>query len=200
MPRRGEPGSLRALVDSARPSALRLDLGAALATAQGVLDAQQLPGEIVLLSDLQATAVSAADIHSPVLIGRPRGAAIPNRGISRVDPGPEPWSPGSGRVTVAVTGDSGGPLPATLRLGDRPPRQLLVAPGAPGTAVLNASGAGWLTVEAELDPDELLADNRRLAVVRVAPVARATWPGTSGIWPRPPMYWSGTAGSAGATT
>ena len=34
---------------------------------------------------------------------------------------------------------------------------------------------GWWVADAELDPDELRIDDRRVAVVRVAPVARVNW-------------------------
>jgi hypothetical protein len=43
---------------------------------------------------------------------------------------------------------------------------------------LSAAVSGWWPVEAELDPDELLADNLRTGVVRIAPVARVTWDAT----------------------
>nr|MBA3318644.1 hypothetical protein [Gemmatimonadales bacterium] len=42
----------------------------------------------------------------------------------------------------------------------------LALPGAP---------SGWWTLTAELGPDELRADDRRIGVVRVAPVARVAW-------------------------
>jgi hypothetical protein len=41
--------------------------------------------------------------------------------------------------------------------------------------VLSGASAGWWPVYAELDPDELLADNGRTGVVRIAPVARVSW-------------------------
>jgi hypothetical protein len=38
---------------------------------------------------------------------------------------------------------------------------------------------GWWDADAELDPDELRLDDRRMAVVRVAPVARVNWDSAS---------------------
>jgi hypothetical protein len=39
--------------------------------------------------------------------------------------------------------------------------------------------SGWWTLTAELDPDEFRVDDRRVAAVRVAPVARVSWDSTS---------------------
>lgn len=174
VPRRGSAGELRSLVDSARPDARRLDLGAALTQAQGVLDAQQLPGEIVLLTDLQASAVSPATLHVPLMVGRPEEKPGTNVGLSAIDPGAQPWTPEGGRVTLRAAGDSVS-APVTVRLDSRAPRQALLQPAVPATVQLGATAAGWRVIHAELDPDELLADNNREAVVRVAPVARVAW-------------------------
>jgi hypothetical protein len=39
--------------------------------------------------------------------------------------------------------------------------------------------SGWWSADAQLDPDELRVDDRRMGVVRVAPVARVDWDSTS---------------------
>jgi hypothetical protein len=46
-----------------------------------------------------------------------------------------------------------------------------------GSATLNLPGvpSGWWVVTGQLDPDELRMDDRRVGIVRVAPVARVTW-------------------------
>ena len=173
--RRGDAATLGRLVDSALPIPLRLDLGLAISQAQGVLETEQLPGEIVLISDLQTSALSAADVRKPLLVIRPEDPASRNLGISSIDPGPQPWSLAGSRVTVAVTGDSALAVPVSIRLGDRPARQALAAVGAPVSTTLGGTPAGWWPVHVELDPDELLADNQRIGVVRVAPVAGVSW-------------------------
>jgi hypothetical protein len=61
----------------------RLDLGAALGLAGDVLAGESRPGEITLLTDLQASAVSAADLHVPLVVGRPDGPPPRNVGIAR---------------------------------------------------------------------------------------------------------------------
>ncbi len=173
VPRRGEARELRRLVAGLEPSPRRLDLGAALRSADDLLRAAGRPGEIVLVSDLQATAVSPAEPAAPVLVVQPDDAAAPNVGIASLGLGSQPWSSDGGRVVVTLAGDSGPPTALSARLGDRAPRQGLAAAGGSATLTLPGAPGGWWPVAAELDPDELRADDRRLGVVRVAPVARA---------------------------
>jgi hypothetical protein len=47
--------------------------------------------------------------------------------------------------------------------------------GGAATLALPGVPSGWWTLTAELSPDELRADDRRIGVVRVAPVARVAW-------------------------
>jgi hypothetical protein len=173
--RRGDAALLTRLIDSASPVPLRLDLGSALQQAQDVLSTQQLPGELILITDLQATAISAADVRRPLLVIRPDDPDSRNLGIASIDPGPQPWGPGGSRVTLSVSGDSGLAVPVSIRLGERPPKQALATVGSPISTTLGGTAAGWWPVRAELDPDELLADNTRIGVVRVAPVAQVSW-------------------------
>jgi hypothetical protein len=143
-----------------------------------VLAGESRPGEISLLTDLQASAVSPAEVRVPLVVGRPDQPAPANVGIARLETGPQPWGGDGGRLTVWLVGDSGGGRPVSARLGTRPPRQALARVG--GAAVLAIPGApsGWWNADAELDPDELRLDDRRIGVVRVAPVARVDWDST----------------------
>ncbi len=175
VPQRGDAQALGEQVRGLAVSPRRLDLGAALSLASEVLAPESKPGEIVLLSDLQATAVSPAEVTAPLVIGRPAEPPPPNAGIARVQTGAQPWSSDGGRVVVAVAGDSGAAVPVTTRIGQRPGRQALAHAGGAATLMLPGVGPGWWTVEAELAPDELRLDDHRVAVVRVAPVARAAW-------------------------
>ena len=179
VPRRGDRQALLDEVTALPVSSRRLDLGAALGVAGEVLASEPRPGEIALLTDLQATAVSPADPGVPLLIGRPDAPPPANVGIARLDAGPQPWSSDGGRLTVSLAGDSGSGTPVTARLGARPPRQALARVG--GAAVLAIPGvpSGWWSADAELDPDELRLDDHRVGVVRVAPVARVDWDSTS---------------------
>lgn len=175
IPQRGDAGTLTARLDALDVSPNRLDLGAAVTLATDVLAADSRPGEIALLSDLQATAVSPARAGAPLLVARPEAAPPPNVGIADVQAGPQPWSSDGGRVSVRLVGDSGLAVPLTARLADRPPRQALGHAGGAATLALPGVPSGWYTLTAELGPDELRADDRHIGVVRVAPVARVAW-------------------------
>jgi len=179
VPRRADRQALLADVDALPVSSRRLDLGAALGLAGDVLAGEPRRGEIALLTDLQASAVSAADVRVPLVVARPDEPPPPNAGVARLETGPQPWSADGGRLTVSLVGDSGSARPVTARLGTRPPRQALAQVG--GGVVLAMPGVppGWWDAEADLYPDELRLDDRRMAVVRVAPVARVNWDSAS---------------------
>ncbi len=178
-PRRGDRVGLREQVDALTASSRRLDLGTALALAGEVLAPEPRPGEIALLSDLQASAVSPADVRVPLVVGAPEDSPPPNAGIARLETGAQPWSADGGRITVALAGDSGAAVPVSARIGQRPARQALAQIGGAATLSLPGAPAGWWPVSAELDPDELRLDDRRVGVVRVAPVARVNWDSAS---------------------
>lgn len=173
--RRGAAEALRQAVDSLQPTARRMDLGEAVTLAGQVLATDRRPGGIVLLSDLQASALSPARSTVPLLVARPGGEVPPNQGVAGVDPGAQPWTPEGGAATVRVVGDSGSPAPVSVALGDRPARQALVPAGGAVSFTLGPAVPGWWTVRASKAPDELRADDDRTALVRVAPVAQVSW-------------------------
>jgi aerotolerance regulator-like protein len=175
VPRRGDRATLDELVAGIGISPRRLELGAAISLAEEVLGPEPRPGEIILLSDLQASALSPAQTSSPLVVARPYAAAPPNTGIGAVDPGSQPWSSDGGRITITLVGDSGPGVPVTARLGNRPPRQALAHVGGATSLTLPGAPSGWWELSAELDPDELRADDRWGVAVRVAPVARVDW-------------------------
>jgi hypothetical protein len=178
-PRRGDRPALGELLDHLKVSPRRLELGSAITLAGEVLASEPRPGEIVLLTDLQASALSPARPTAPLVIGRPSSAPPPNTGIGQIETGTQPWSSDGGRVSVVLVGDTGGSVPVGARLGERPPRQALGRVG--GTVALTLPGvpAGWWTLTTSLDPDEFRLDDQRVGVVRVAPVARVKWDSTS---------------------
>ena len=71
IPRRGDRASLGELLNGITVSPRRMELGAAITLAGDVLASEPRPGEIVLLTDLQASALSPAEPLVPVLVGRP---------------------------------------------------------------------------------------------------------------------------------
>ena len=183
VPRRGSAAELAGEVGGLAPATSRLDLGRAVALADEILASERRPGEIVVLSDLQQSALGAAAPRAPLLVARPERPVPANRGVAAVDPGAQPWPPEGGRVTVVLAGDSGAGGALGVQLGDRPVRQGYAAVGRPADVVLTAGGAGWQRVVAELAPDELRADDRRVGVVRLAPPVRADCAG-AGTWVR----------------
>ena len=173
--RRGSPDGLNRAVDSVQPTSRRMDLGQALTLAGEVLRSDARPGGIVLLSDLQATALAPARVSVPLMIAHPSEPAPPNQGISSVEPGPQPWTPEGGAVTVRIVGDSGSAAPVSVSLADRPARQALIPGGGAGSFSIGPAVPGWWAVRAAKAPDELRADDDRIALVRVAPVAQVFW-------------------------
>ena len=174
IPRRGDRAMLTDLVNGLSPSPHRLDLGDAIALAGEIVAPESRPGEIMLLTDLQATALSAAEPAAPLIVARPRAPSPPNAGVSALDAGSQPWSAEGGRVTLSLVGDSGPPVPVSIRLGSRPARQALGQVGQSLSVNLPGAASGWWTLSAELDPDEMRMDDRRMAAVRVAPVAQVS--------------------------
>jgi len=173
--RRGGREALEAIVADTRPSDQRLDLGAAVAAGDDILAADPRPGEIIVLSDMQASAISEAAPEAALVVARPLEALPGNAGIAGLDPGVQPWLPDGGRVTLALAGDSGRTVSAAIRPGDRPPRQTLVTVGAPAEVRVTGLPAGWWPLAATLDPDELRVDDTHVSAVRVAPPARLSW-------------------------
>jgi Aerotolerance regulator N-terminal len=179
IPRRGDRNTLRETLSRLEVSPRRLDLGAAISLAGEILAPESRPGEIMVLSDLQETAITAAQPAAPLVVGRPTEPSPPNVAVGAVDPGSQPWSSEGGRITVRLVGDSGPAVPVSVRLGNRPGRQALGQVGSSISLNLPGPAGGWWGLAAELDPDELRGDDVRVSAVRVAPVARVNWDSTS---------------------
>ena len=172
--RRGDPAALRGALHDLRPSTTRLDLGRAVQAADEVLAGESLPGEIVVVSDLQASALGAAAARAPVTVARPEGAVPPNVGVAEVAAGAQPWSTDGGQVQVQVVGDSGAQAPLSLTAGDRPARQALATVGGRVQVAIPGAPAGWYALRATIQADELRLDDQRVLGLRMAPLARAS--------------------------
>ncbi|MBM4187855.1 MAG: hypothetical protein FJ206_11170 [Gemmatimonadetes bacterium] len=163
-------------LDSLAPSSRRLDLGAAVERAREVVERADRPGELVIISDLQRSALVGAKQTLPMVVLRPTGAAVVNAGVAHLDLGSQPWGPDGATVSLTVAGTGQDARALVVSVPDRPAKQLLVRPGGQGAVKLTGLAPGWSEVEATLDPDELRADDRRVVAARTSPAARVAWP------------------------
>ncbi len=173
VPRGGDPATLLASVNDAVALPRRLDLGAAVSTAQALLEGQDRPAEVMLISDLQRTALTAAEVRIPLTVARPVDAAPRNAGIAALMPAAQPWSTDGGQVSIEVVGDSGMRAPLSVSLDGRTPRQVLAEAGVTLPVAVGGAAPGWRPLVATLEPDEFRLDDRRVVGVRVAPLAQA---------------------------
>jgi hypothetical protein len=176
--RAGTRDLLLATVDSTDPSWRRLDLTAAVARAARLVDAEPLPArEVQVVSDLQRSAFGTGRADVPrgvrVLALAPLNQALPNRGIAAA-------RVADGALAITMTGTPGAsPATVTVRLRSpgnasgrsRDVGRALAAPGSSVSIPLPSVVPGWWIGEAELEPDELRGDDRRVFVWRVAPPA-----------------------------
>ncbi len=165
----------RAALDSLEPSPLRLDLAAAVRAAESAVREDPLPWtEIVLLSDLQASALSPGEpVDARVLALAPPHPPL-NRWIDSTWLQPRIWSP-VGTVVAFLGAGSGVGDATTVRLAAAG-RDVSRAVASPGEQVVLSGRmptSGWTVGVVELDPDEFRADDRRFLAVRVAEPARA---------------------------
>jgi hypothetical protein len=167
LPRRVGRAEALETLDSLTPWPVRLDVTEAVRVAARVLRDEALPArEVVLLSDLQASALSAGEaVAVRVLVWRP--PEVPdNRGIDSAYVEPVLWAP-AGEVVVRLGGSF--TEPAALRLATEG-RDLAGAVAGAGDVVTLAATVplrGWLAARVELDPDELRADDSWWLALRI---------------------------------
>ena len=174
VPRAGTAAGLAGMVDSLAAVPARLDLGVQLVAAAALLRSADRAGEIIVISDFQRSGLSGGRYDGPVTALRPPGDPPANAGIAALTVGSQPWGQDGGTVAVRVGGTGERARSVSIATEGRPARQLLVPVGGTATHRLLALAPGWRTVTAELDPDELRLDDRRVVVVRVAPPARVS--------------------------
>lgn len=172
------PGTARELLarlDHLQPLPGRLDLASAIRQGQDLVQGSGRQGEVVVITDAQASAVSPGTGEVPVVVLRPEGDAPANRAVAALDAGAQPWGPEGDRIGVLVTGTDSTPVPVALEVDGASRRELLVTPGVSTTQRLAAPATGWRTIRAELPPDELRVDDHQVLGLRVAPPAAVTW-------------------------
>ncbi|KPK05108.1 MAG: hypothetical protein AMS20_07340 [Gemmatimonas sp. SG8_28] len=145
---------------------VRLDLGDAVRVAAAALAEAGPPREIVVVSDLQSSAVTVgAPVAVPVLALAP--PELPeNASVDAAQPEPGVWTR-SGQVVVEIGGDATQPRAVRLLL-DGAESDRTVAHAQSRVVLRSASRRpGWTVGEVRLDPDELRADDARFFAVRV---------------------------------
>jgi hypothetical protein len=161
-------------LDGLSLSSGRLDLGVAVRAAARAIDDDQLPnGPVVIVSDLQATALSpGSQVATRVLAWDPPQGP-PNRWLDSAYSQPEIWIPDGG-VVASVGGASGRPAALRLRVAGMELARTLASPG--DRVVLSATlpRTGWAVASIELDPDEMRADDRRVLALFRAEAAAVT--------------------------
>ena len=173
--RPGSAAELLARLDGVTALPGRLDLGAAVRQGRELIRSSGRPGEVVLLTDAQLTAVAPADDGRGVVVLRPAGGAPPNRAVASLHAGAQPWGPDGGRIDVAVLSDDTAAVPVSLEVDGQSRRDALVTPGLPVSLRLPSPATGWRVLRTLLPPDELRLDDERSLALRVAPPAAVNW-------------------------
>lgn len=167
-PRRMGRTEAAAMLDTLRPSPVRLDLANAARQAAVVVERSSLGARAVLvLSDLQATAFSTGGHIATRSVWLDAESAPPNRGIDSAFAEPVLWSPG-GIVVVGVSGDEGNAAAVQVSVGDIVLTRAVATPGTRVALVGSLPAYGWYEGMVELDPDELRADDQWWLALRSA--------------------------------
>lgn len=173
VPRAMTPGEAVGMLEGLAPSPRRLDLGQAVRAAAGVVGSQALPGrEVVVLSDLQRSALSSgAPVTARVLAWAP-GVAVENRSVDSASAEPPVWSP-AGQVVAAIGGERRAPIAVRVTMDGRDVARAVAYAGDRVAVPVSPARAGWFPVRVSLDPDELPADDQWFLAARVAAPAPA---------------------------
>jgi Aerotolerance regulator N-terminal len=172
IPERLTPAEWEAALDALAPVPARLDVGLAVRTAGTLLGAEDLPAAVVVLSDLQGSALTPASVDVPVVTLAPVRLP-PNRGVAGAQVTPETWSPG-GTIVVEVGGRDAPPAEVDLAVDGVTVARGLAGPGGSVALGVDRIGPGWHVATIALAPDELRADDAFHAAVRGGVPAAAT--------------------------
>lgn len=173
LPRAATPTQALAALEDVAPSPRRLDLGRAVRAAAGVAAAQPgLEPEVVVLSDLQRSALSGGEPVAVRVLAWTPGAVPENRSIDSARAEPGVWSP-AGQVVASVGGSRRAPAALSLSLGGQGLARAVAYPGDRVILAARGNRRGWLAAGVALDPDELRADDDWFLAARVAEPALA---------------------------
>lgn len=180
LPRRASIPEARAVLDTLSAWPIRLDLSDAIRTVSLAMADDPSPShEVVVLSDLQATAFSSRagegeeEAARRVLAWTPNTLEL-NRGIDSARVQPVVWSP-SGEVIASLGGSDSTPTAVRLTMNDRDVARSIG--GRDDHVVLSGtlSQSGWFVATVQLDPDELRADDTRALAIRIASPGAASF-------------------------
>jgi hypothetical protein len=168
LPERMSPEEALGRLESLTARPRRLDLGAAVrATAAAIGDAPTPYAEVVVVADLQSTAITAgAPVELPVLLAEP--PAVPaNAGVDSARAEPVVWTR-EGTVVAAIGGGSERAAAVRLVIDEVEVDRTVGRAGERVVLRATPRRPGWTIGEVRLEPDELRADDRRFVAVRVA--------------------------------
>ena len=172
------PGTAPELIqrlEQVEATAAWYDLGEAVSRAAEIITTSARPGEVIVISDGQASAIVPVPVDVPVHLIRPESPAPANRSIASLSADAQPWGLSGGRLDVVVGAGDSTAIPIEVRLGGRSLPEMLVVPGLPSSIRTNRSDAGWHSAEAVLPPDEFRLDDHAETAVRVAAPPRVNW-------------------------
>lgn len=175
VPRAGSSAELRGRLDSLRVSARWFDLGEVLRQGSTLLQGAGRPGEIVVISDAQRTALSPVPMEWPTTLLRPTLPPPDNRAVVSLGVRDAPWGSEGGHLTMRVTSGDTNPVATTVTLNGAVLRELNLTPGMEASLRVTPRTAGWQEVRAAIPPDELRLDDVREGAVRVAPPPGVAW-------------------------
>ncbi len=154
-------------LDSVTPGPVRLDLGASIRAAARVVSESELPiREVVVLSDLQASALSSGlPVAMPVLL-LARASHPENLGIDSAMSEPRRWTT-SGSLVASIGGSPGARAAVRLEVAGVTLARAVAAAGDQVVLRGSTPKRGWLTGAVRLDADELRADDTWHVGIRV---------------------------------
>ena len=169
-------------LDGLSPSSTRLDLGVAVrAAAQAIHDDPLEDGAVVVVSDLQATALSQGPPVATRVVAWSPPPVPQNRWLDSAYSEPAIWAPRGG-VVASVDGSSERPAALRLRVAGIELARTVASPGDRVVLSGTLPRQGWAVASVELDPDEMRTDDRRmLALFRAEPAAVRAAPGIGGF-------------------
>ncbi|MEE8116273.1 MAG: BatA domain-containing protein [Gemmatimonadales bacterium] len=172
IPRQRSRAQALLILDSLDPEPVRLDIGRAVRSVARVVADDPLPGEVLVVSDLQRTALSPGDAPAALTLLVEPSLPPRNRGVDSVRLTPAVWSPG-GTAVVSVGGSSRTAGEVRLEIGGRVVARDLARPGERLALGVEQLPAGWHVARVQVGPDELRADDTWHLALRSAPAVQA---------------------------